>query len=285
MATENRTPEVPERIEMPAPTFWPLVLAAGVTLIGAGVVTSYAFSAIGAVVFLVALGYWIGQLMPGAGYVEEPVAEPHRRPRVIVPHVGEVEQLRMGMPGHRLRLPERVHPYSAGAKGGLAGGFAMIVPALLYGIISHHSPWYPVNLLAGMVLPLPRMPDGSLDVAALDQFRLSWIFIAIMIHATMSVGLGLLYGVLLPMLPGWPMLWGGIVAPLLWTGAIYGFMRVLNPALSNAVDWPSFVIAQFVYGIAVGWVVVRSEKVYSEPAGSGPVGHGQPQRDQPEGGA
>jgi hypothetical protein len=110
---------------------------------------------------------------------------------------------------------------------------------------------------------------------------LSWVLIAILIHATMSVGLGLLYGVLLPMLPGRPMFWGGIVAPLLWTGAIHGFMGILNPALSNAVDWPSFFVAQFVYGIVVGWVVVRSEKVYSEPAGSGPLGHEQPQRNEP----
>lgn len=280
MASDN--PETPERIEMPAPTFWPLVLAAGVTLIGAGVVTSYAFSAIGLAVFLFALASWMGQLMPGAGHVEEPLAEPHRRPRPIEPHVGEVERLRIGMPGHRLRIPEKVHPYSAGAKGGVVGGLAMMVPALLYGVIGKHSLWYPVNLLAGMVMQLPHLPDGSLDIPALEQFRLIWLVVAVVIHVTMSVGLGLIYGVLLPMLPGRPMLWGGVVAPLLWTGAIHGFMGVLNPALSRAVDWPSFVVAQFVYGIAVGYVVVRSEKVYSEPAGSGPIGHEQPQRTEPD---
>lgn len=280
MATESDRPETPDRIEMPAPTFWPLVLAAGVTLIGAGVVTNYLFSAIGAVVFLIGLGNWMAQLMPGAGHVEEPLVEPHRRPRVIVPHVGEVERLRIGMPGHRLRIPEKVHPYSAGAKGGIVGGFAMMVPALAYGLISKHF-WYPVNLLAGMVLQMPQLPDGSLDKAALEHFHLSWAVTAILIHATMSIGLGLMYGVLLPMLPGRPMFWGGVVAPLLWTGAIHGFMGVLNPALRDAVDWPSFIVAQFVYGIAVGWVVVRSEKVYSEPAGRGPVGHEQPQRTKP----
>lgn len=282
MVSENPTPDVPEQIEMPAPTFWPLVLAAGVTLIGAGLVTNYAFSAIGLVVFLIALGNWMAQLMPGAGHIAEPVVEPERRAQAIVPQVGEVERLRMGMPGHRLRIPEKVHPYSAGAKGGVVGGIAMMAPALLYGLISEHSLWYPVNLLAGMVLQLPRLPDGSLDTAALEQFHLSWMVAAILIHATISVGLGLIYGVLLPMLPGQPMFWGGIVAPLLWTGAIYGFMGILNPALSNAVDWTSFILAQFIYGIVVGLVVVRSEKVYSEPAGSGPVGDQQPQRNEPE---
>ena len=70
-----------------------------------------------------------------------------------------------------------------------------------------------------MVLQLPQLPDGKLDIAALEQFHLTWLVVAILIHATVSVGLGLIYGVLLPMLPGRPMFWGGIVAPLLWTGA------------------------------------------------------------------
>ena len=37
----------------------------------------------------------------------------------------------------------------AGVKGGIAGGAAMIVPAILYGLIAYHSIWYPVNLLGG----------------------------------------------------------------------------------------------------------------------------------------
>ena len=37
----------------------------------------------------------------------------------------------------------------SGIKGGIAGGIAMIFPALLYGLSQHHSIWYPVNLLGG----------------------------------------------------------------------------------------------------------------------------------------
>ena len=65
---------------------------------------------------------------------------------------GTVERLAAGMPGYRAQLPTRVHPLSAGVQGGLAGGALMPIPALAYGLLSaHHSVWYPVNLLAGMV--------------------------------------------------------------------------------------------------------------------------------------
>ena len=48
-----------------------------------------------------------------------------------------------------------VHPVAsynsfltAGISGGLAGGVAMTVPAVLYGVIKYHSVWYAINLLA-----------------------------------------------------------------------------------------------------------------------------------------
>ena len=35
------------------------------------------------------------------------------------------------MPGYRLRMPEEVHPISAGIKGGIVGGLVMPMPALI----------------------------------------------------------------------------------------------------------------------------------------------------------
>jgi len=46
-------------------------------------------------------------------------------------------------------LPIRIYPISAGVKGGLAGGVAMAILAMIYGVAMYHSVWYPVNLLAG----------------------------------------------------------------------------------------------------------------------------------------
>ena len=71
------------------------------------------------------------------------------------------------MPGYRLRLPMEVHPISAGVRGGLIGGMVMPIPALAYGVLSGHGIWYPVNLLAGMVVP----GIGRLTSIELEQFR------------------------------------------------------------------------------------------------------------------
>jgi len=270
MTTEPHNPAAaggPERLEMPAPTLWPMVLAVAVTLLGVGFVTNWLFSIVGAVVFVIALAYWLVQLLPGEGTEEEALVPPEQRPQPVREHPATVEQLRPGVAGHRMRIPEKVHPYSAGARGGIVGGLVMTVPALAYGVLSGHGLWYPVNLLVGMVLPLPQLADGQLDEAALEQFRLGYFVGALFIHAVLSVSLGLMYGVLLPMLPGRPLFWGGVVAPLLWTGASYGFMGVINPALADAVHWPSFILSQFVYGITAGIVVVRTEKVYAEEVG------------------
>ena len=144
-------PAVPDSVEMPRPTAAPLVLALGLSLLAAGVALGLAFLVVGAVVVVAALSLWIVQLLPGRGHVHEPLAEPARLRRSLL--LGGVEQLRPGMPGYRLRLPQDVHPISAGIKGGIVGGAVMPVPALLWGILSGHGLWYPVNLLAGMVLP------------------------------------------------------------------------------------------------------------------------------------
>ena len=43
----------------------------------------------------------------------------------------------------RAWLPLKIYPISAGVKGGLAGGVAMAVLAMLYGLIFYRSIWYP----------------------------------------------------------------------------------------------------------------------------------------------
>jgi hypothetical protein len=58
--------------------------------------------------------------------------------------------------------------------------------------------------------------------------------------------------------------------PLLWTALSYGMMGVVNPALQERVDWPWFVVSQFVFGIVAAIIVVRSEEVHISPAGKGP---------------
>ncbi|HUY26329.1 MAG TPA: hypothetical protein VMV27_02820 [Candidatus Binataceae bacterium] len=51
----------PERV--PAPTYQPAVMALGITFGAFGLVTSYAFSAVGLILIAFALSRWIGELV------------------------------------------------------------------------------------------------------------------------------------------------------------------------------------------------------------------------------
>jgi hypothetical protein len=255
---------------MPQATAWPIVLALGIALLGAGLATNLAFSVVGAVLFAFGLGGWIGQLLPGRGHVHEALVEPARRPQPVAAKPGTVDQLRPGMVGYRFQLPLQVHPISAGVKGGIVGGLVMPIPALAYGYLSGHGIWFPINLLAGMVLP--GIDDiAKLHPEQLEQRNLTYLLVAGCIHAVFSVGFGLLYGVVLPTMPkvpGGPLLWGGLLMPLVWTGASYAAMGVVNPALREHVEWRWFLLSQFVYGLAMAAVVFRTQQVPVPPVGS-----------------
>jgi hypothetical protein len=269
MASEPQTmpqpegPMPPGSVEMPRPTAAPLVLALGLTLLATGVALGLAFFVVGALVVVAALSIWIVQLLPGQGHLHEPLAEQPPRPVMGTP--GGVEQLRPGMPGYRLRLPQDVRPISAGLKGGLAGGVAMPLPALLWGLLSGHGLWYPINLLAGMVL----QGVGRMTVPELEQLHASLLVVALLIHVMISAVIGILYGVLLPTLPSVsrPIAWGGLLMPIVWTGASYVAMHVINPALPGKVSWPWFIVSQLVFGITMPAVVLGAKRLPAVLAG------------------
>ena len=255
-------------VEMPGPTAAPLVLALGLTLLAAGVVLGMTFLLVGAAVFVAGLGIWVGHLLPGRGHIHEPLVEPADRPRPVTAAPGGVELLRPDAPGYRFRLPEQVRPISAGLKGGLAGGLAMPVPALLWGLFSGHGIFYPANLLAGMVLP----GVGRMTIPELEQFQPSLLVAALVIHVVLSAVFGLIYGVLLPTLPEVPrpIAWGGLLAPIVWTAVSYVAMRVVNPAVAGMVSWPWFVVSQFIFGITMPAVVLGAKRL--SPVFAGIVG-------------
>jgi hypothetical protein len=256
-------------VEMPRATVWPIVVALGITMLGAGWATNLVLSVVGGGLFVLGLGGWIGQLLPGRGHLHEPLVEAALRPRPIAGQAGTVDQLRPGMAGYRFQLPESFHPISAGVKGGIVGGLVMPIPALVYGVLSGHGLWFPINLLAGIVVP----GISGETAAQLEQFQPVALVVAIIVHATFSVTFGLLFGVVsptLPPVPGGPVIAGGVLMPLLWTGLCHSFMGIINPALQRHVDWFWFIVSQAVYGLAMSIVVVRSEKVHIPPAGSGP---------------
>jgi hypothetical protein len=240
-------------IHLPAPTAWPVVLAFGCTLAAAGLVTSAGISILGGVLVLAGCIGWFRQVLPHEQHEEVPVVE---QPVTISSTRALVERIRLS-PEHRAHLPIETYPIVSGIKGGIAGGIAMIVPALLYGLIAQHSIWYPVNLLGGAGVAHWRNPT----VAEIAAFHWQGLLVACVIHSAACLLVGLLYGAMLPMLPRHPVLLGGILAPVLWTGILHSFMGIINPALAAHIAWGWFLVSQVTYGVTAGVVVARQERI------------------------
>src|SRR6185295_1411068 len=146
------------------------------------------------------------------------------------------------------------------------GGAAMAVVALIYGLLFEHSIWYPINLLSAAAMP----SMAQADTATLRAFSGAALLIGIVAHGAISVFAGLLYAVILPMLPGRHMLWGGLIAPLLWTGFLWAALGVINPVLNARVDWLWFIASQIAFGLATGYVVSRARPVATPQTASEP---------------
>jgi hypothetical protein len=249
--TRLNTPD--PTVQLPAPTAWPVILAFGFTLVALGLVTSIFVSLFGAVFVVAGCLGWFAQVLPHQAHVSVLVDE---IPVTAVTTRKRIEHLHVNLP-HRAVLPIETYPVKAGIKGGIAGGLAMIVPALLYGWIAEHSIWYPVNLLGGAGVAHWRNPSIA-DIAA---FHWQGLLVAAVIHGMSSILIGLLYGAMLPMLPRRPILLGGIVAPLLWTGLLHSTLGLINPALDAHIAWGWFVASQIFYGVVAGLVVARAERI------------------------
>ncbi len=63
-------------VEMPAPSFWPMVLAFGLTLLFAGLVTHYIVSLVGLVIGIRAAVGWWRDVIPAESHEEVPVRHP-----------------------------------------------------------------------------------------------------------------------------------------------------------------------------------------------------------------
>ena len=257
MASEERETQVAETIAMPAPTVWPLVTALGITLGCAGLVTHMAVSVVGLVLFLRGLVGWWGDVLPVEKHEAVPVPPPERRAAPVQTRLHTVARLRLGEGGHRVRIPAEIHPYSAGLKGGIVGGIAMAIVAVAYGIIAYGSPWYPINLLAAVALPMP----SHIRLEELTAFHALALVVALISHGVLSLLVGLLYAAMLPMLPRHPAFWGGLMTPLMWTGLIWAFLDVINPTLHQHIDWRWFIASQVAFGMTGGFVIARSERI------------------------
>jgi len=241
-------------IQVPACTGWPLVAAFGFTLVFAGLLTHVMISGLGAITLCAGLAGWFGQVLPEEAH--DSVAVEKEEP-AAAPLIGKVHHLEIGQSGHRARLPLKIYPYSAGVRGGLVGGAAMAMLALLYGLIGHKSLWYAVNLLAAA---------GSARISAMSHDQLLkfdgvGLVLALVVHTVGSALVGLLYGIALPIFPRRPILLGGFLAPLFWSGLLYAGLGIINPVLEARIQWGWFLASQFAFGLVAGFVVNLHEPI------------------------
>src|ERR1043165_126516 len=146
----NRAHKSDDMIEVPVPTPWPFVIAFGLTLMLAGIVTSLAVTIVGFLVVLLAARGLFRNVFPEP---QEELVQVRRTFALIAVSTRRVDHLLPGIESHRVYIPVAVHPYSAGLIAGIFGGVGMAIIACLYGLIAYRSIWYPINLLAAVALP------------------------------------------------------------------------------------------------------------------------------------
>jgi hypothetical protein len=241
-------------VRLPAPTAWPITLALGFTLLMAGLVTSLSVTILGAILAVVSCVGWFLDVFPHEKHVDVAVVDD---PTSITTARPAVERLEIAPELPRALLPLETYPVSAGIKGGLAGSVAMAVMACLYGLIKQDSIWYPINLLAATFYS----QSASTTTNSLKAFHLDSFLLASLIHLVTSALVGLLFGAMLPMIPRHPILLGGIVAPILWSGLLRSMLDLINPVLSARVDWYWFIASQFAFGIVAGLIVVGQHRI------------------------
>jgi hypothetical protein len=244
----------PRELEVPAPTAWPFVLAFGSTLLFAGLVTYVSVSILGLLLTVVGCLGWFREVLPHEHEIRVQVVEEDIR---IATERRVVERLPIAPDQLRAWLPVHTYPVSAGLKGGLAGSVAMAVLACTYGLLKVGSIWYPINLLAAAVYA----QSLKLGPAQLNSFHADSFAIAVGLHGLMSVLVGLLYGAMLPMFARRPIVLGGLIAPVLWSGLLYTMLDLVNPMLASHIDWFWFVASQIAFGLVAGLIVLRQSRI------------------------
>jgi hypothetical protein len=256
-AAHGAGPHAEKAIHLPAPTQWPMIMAVGLTLICAGLVTNMMISALGVAMAIIGAVGWFRQVLPHEAHELVPVTDEEIEIDREGRRVTRVEH-KHPVSGRGM-MPVSTYPISSGIKGGFAGGTVMIVLAEIYGIVRFHSIWYVVNLLGGAGVAGWNTPSEH----ELASFHLAAFLIAIVIHTASSFLVGLLYGALLPILPRHPIVLGGLIAPALWTGLLHSTLGLLNPYFDDHINWYWFALSQVGFGLVAGWVVAREGRLKS----------------------
>ena len=255
MTTEEFRPRPtePDGIGIPAPTSAPFTCAFGVTLIAAGLVTQWIVTVIGGMLMLVGAISWFKEVNPDDREEHVPI---QTGPEPVSVRHGQIKRL-LNVSSHRQRIPAEIHPYSAGIWGGLLGGAVMAIVATAGSLIMHGSLWYACNLLAATMMV--SLQDQTVEQLA--QFQTIGFTVGMAIQLAMSLFVGIIYGVTLPMIPRWPLPFAAIFIPLVWTGLTWATISIMNPALKDSIDWLWYIGSQIAFGLTAGWWIIRTEKI------------------------
>jgi hypothetical protein len=66
------------------------------------------------------------------------------------------------------------------------------------------------------------------------------------------------------MMPKRPVLLGGVIAPILWTGFLHSALPLINPFLADRIRWGWFLVSQVTFGLVAGWVVGKQVHIRTE---------------------
>ena len=139
---------------------------------------------------------------------------------------------------------------------GLAGAVAISSWRCSSGILSQGSIWYPINLLGAGIIP----SLSSAPVEQLRHFSGAGLIAGTLIHGLISILVGLLYAVSLPMFPRGATWRSGLVTPLLWSALVASTLGYINPTLNSRIDWGWFIGSQIAFGLVASQVIARTNE-------------------------
>ena len=249
----SESPRAPREIEVPAPTAWPSFWRLDSHLLFAGLVTSASVSVLGAVLALAGCVGWFREVFPHEHEEVVPVVPEDIR---ITTERRVVERLPVA--GSGARVASCSHLSDIGGCEGRIGGQRR-----------HGRIGLCLRRAEGRKHLVSHQSSGRSRLRGIAEARAcTAVFISCRQlrdcfgSARRCVTLvGLLYGAMLPMFARRPIVLGGLIAPVLWSGLLYTMLGLLNPLLASHIDWLWFMASQVAFGIVAGLVVVRQPRM------------------------
>ena len=96
----------------------------------------------------------------------------------------------------------------------------------------------------------------------LRSFNLQAFIIGVISHGGISILVGVMFAVLLPMLPSRrAAFFGSLISPIIWTALVWATLRLVNPALDAKINWYWFIASQVAFGLTCGYIVHHTKMV------------------------